>query len=122
MLERFFVIYKHDILHEVYSLQEDKIDNVYTMCYTMFIWDPTKNEKLKKERGVSFEEVEQIVLRGEHLAVAQNPTHNHQYVFIVTLGEYVHIVPFVYDKDDNIILKTIYPSRKHHKRYAKKIS
>ena len=88
----------------------------------MFIWDPIKNEKLKKERGVSFEEVEQIVLRDEHIAVAQNPIHHHQYMFIVIMAGYVHIVPFVYDKHDHIVLKTIYPSRKYHKQYAKKKS
>ena len=31
---------------------------------------------------------------------------------------YTYVIPFVIDKDKNIVLKTVYPSRKFHKIYG----
>ncbi|MBI2436770.1 MAG: BrnT family toxin [Candidatus Magasanikbacteria bacterium] len=84
----------------------------------MVIWDPQKNKKLKRERGVSFEEVETIILARDFLATEKNPTRLDQRIFIVRLYGYVHVVPYVRDEKRNIILKTIYPSRKFHKLYS----
>jgi hypothetical protein len=39
--------------------------------------------------------------------------------FVVALKGRVHAVPFLWDEDGNIILKTIYPSRKLQRRYGK---
>jgi len=36
----------------------------------------------------------------------------------MTVKNYTHVVPFVIDENSNIILKTIYPSRKFHKIYG----
>lgn len=84
----------------------------------MFIWDPKKNEKLKKERGVSFKDVEVAILAGDILATDKNPVRLSQRIFIIRLHGYVHVVPYVLDDQRNIILKTIYPSRKYHKLYS----
>lgn len=86
----------------------------------MFIWDSKKNEKLKKERGVSFEDVQEAVLSGTILGVEQHRKRENQYLIIVRLHDYVCAVPFVYDKAGNMILKTIYQSRKLQKLYYKK--
>lgn len=37
-------------------------------------------------------------------------------MLIVELNKYVYVIPFVETKDE-IFLKTIYPSRKHKKKY-----
>ncbi len=81
------------------------------------LWDETKNKKLKKTRGLSFEEVAQLILDGKYLDILENPAHRTQRVFVVSYKGYTHVVPFVIDKDNNIVLKTVFPSRKFHKRY-----
>lgn len=81
------------------------------------LWDEAKNKKLKEIRGVSFEHIAQMILEKKYLAVLENPTHPEQMIFVVKYKSYTYVVPFVIDTDDNIILKTIYPSRKFHKLY-----
>lgn len=84
----------------------------------MIIWDPPKNEWLKKNRGVSFEEVKKMIESGSYLAIVDNPARHRQFICVVRLNNYAHAVPFIVDKDKNIVLKTVYPSRKYNKMYS----
>jgi uncharacterized DUF497 family protein len=84
------------------------------------IWDEKKNKKLIAERGLSFELVSELILEKEYVAVLENTAREGQYIFLIPIDEYIHVVPFVIDEDDNIILKTIYPSRKFHNLYGAK--
>jgi uncharacterized DUF497 family protein len=84
------------------------------------IWDEKKNKKLIAERGLSFELVSELILEKEYIAVLENAAREGQYIFLVPIDGYIHVVPFVIDEDDNIILKTIYPSRKFHNLYGAK--
>jgi uncharacterized DUF497 family protein len=86
--------------------------------FTEIIWDELKNQRLIVERGVSFEEVAEILLNKEHVDIIENPAHPNQNYFIVKLNNYIHVVPFVLDEDKRIILKTIFPSRKFNKIYG----
>ncbi|MCF8262341.1 MAG: BrnT family toxin [Melioribacteraceae bacterium] len=86
----------------------------------MIIWDERKNKKLKAERGISFEEVEEIIKQDKYLDIIENPSRASQDVFVVKINNYIHLVPFVLDDKSNIILKTIFPSRKFNKIYGKK--
>lgn len=84
-----------------------------------FDWSGDKNEYLKKERGVSFEEVLVAVEAGDVLDIVRHPNRRkypRQYVFVVKLGDYAYLVPFVED-DEKVFLKTIIPSRKAAKKY-----
>ena len=81
----------------------------------MIMWDEEKNKKLIKERNISFEEVAQIILSEGYKDILENPARKDQYIFIITLKEYIHVVPFIIDDNSNIILKTVFPSRKFHK-------
>jgi uncharacterized DUF497 family protein len=84
------------------------------------IWDNDKNQKLIDERGVSFEEVAALIYDGKYVDVLQNPTRQNQKIFIVPYKGYTYAVPFVRDEEnDCIVLKTLYPSRKHHRLYSK---
>ena len=83
------------------------------------LWDEEKNKKLKEARGISFEHVAQLILDKKYLAVLENPVHPEQMIFIVSYKAYTYVVPFIMDDEDNIVLKTIYPSRKFHKLYGK---
>ena len=84
------------------------------------IWDAVKNRKLKLDRGVGFEEAASCILKGEILDFIKNPAHPGQFYFVMILKEYTHVVPFVIGQDEEIILKTIFPSRKFDKLYRRK--
>lgn len=87
-----------------------------------FSWDSEKNEKLKAERGVSFEEVVFYIEKGQILDIvenAKNEKYKGQRIFIIEIRDYAHLVPFV-ETEREIILKTIIPSRKATKRYLRK--
>ncbi|MBI5215966.1 MAG: BrnT family toxin [Ignavibacteriae bacterium] len=83
------------------------------------LWDEEKNRKLKETRGIAFEEISQIILDGNYLAILENPSRPEQMIFVLPYKGYTHVVPFIVDNDENIVLKTVFPSRKFHKMYAK---
>ncbi len=84
----------------------------------MIIWDDNKNQKLKSERKISFEEIAEIILRKDYLDILDNPTRPDQQIFVITLNDYIYSVPFMIDEQSNIILKTAYPSRKLNQQYG----
>ena len=86
-----------------------------------FSWNIEKNEQLKKERGISFEEVVFHIERGQLLDIVEHPNqekYTGQRIFIVHINDYVYLVPFVEDEQE-IFLKTIIPSRKATKKYLR---
>ncbi len=50
----------------------------------------------------------------------ENPNRKNQFIFIIRLKGYIYVVPFVIDRFDNIVLKTVYPSRRYNKIYGDK--
>ena len=87
-----------------------------------FAWDEAKNEKLKAERGIGFEEIVFHIHRGDVLDILEHPNRERyggQRIFVVQREEYVFLVPFVED-EKIVFLKTIIPSRKATKRYLEK--
>jgi hypothetical protein len=76
-------------------------------------WDQRKNDWLKRTRGVSFEEIIEAVLIG----VQENPSRPNQNIFLFKLNGYIWIVPYV-KRDNEIFLKTLYPSRKFTKKWT----
>jgi len=82
-------------------------------------WNSEKNEILKHERGISFEEVAYLIESGQILGIEENPGHSNQKIYILEIENYAFIVPFV-ARDDEIFLKTAFPSRKYTKRYGLK--
>ena len=87
-----------------------------------FSWNNSKNDKLKKERKISFEEVVLNITKGKLLAVVQHSNqakYEGQKKFIVEINNYVYLVPFV-ENEKEIFLKTIIPSRKATKEYLKR--
>lgn len=84
----------------------------------MILWDEEKNRQLKIERNISFEKISEVILEREYIDILENPSRKDQNIFVIKINDYVHVVPFVIDKESNIILKTAYPSRKLHKRFG----
>ena len=86
-----------------------------------FSWDTSKNERLKADRGISFEELVYHTDRGDILDVLENPNQQRyagQRVFVVNVQGYAYLVPFV-ESDKEVFLNTIIPSRKATRRYLK---
>ena len=77
-------------------------------------WNILKSERLKRERGVSFEEI----IQGKLVAVKRHPKKEYQEIMLFEYKGYIWIVPFVQNKNE-LFLKTLYPSRKYTKNYRK---
>jgi uncharacterized DUF497 family protein len=84
------------------------------------IWDNQKAEKLLRERDISIEAIADLLMRNEFLEILENPKHPDQMMFIVSYKKYTHAVPFIIDAEGRVVLKTVYPSRKHHKHFGGK--
>ena len=82
-------------------------------------WDPEKNEILKNVRGISFEEIAYLIESGQILGIEENPGRSNQKMYVLEIESYAVIVPFV-ENDNEIFLKTAFPSRKYTKRYGLK--
>ena len=86
-----------------------------------FSWSPEKNELLKAERQISFDDVVFYIEQGYLLDVLEHPNQDRykgQKIFVVEMDDYVYLVPFV-ENDYEVFLKTIIPSRKATKQYLK---
>jgi uncharacterized DUF497 family protein len=84
-----------------------------------FGWSNEKNEILKEERGVSFEEVVFYFERGHLLEIIEHPNQKKypgQRIFIVNINNYAFLVPFI-ETEKEVFLKTIIPSRKATRQY-----
>lgn len=79
-------------------------------------WSPEKNDILKKTRGISFEEIALLIETGNILDVLDNPGHHGQFIYVLDIEDYAVVVPFI-ETEDEIFLKTAFPSRKNTKHY-----
>ncbi len=82
-------------------------------------WSSEKNEILKQKRGISFEEIAYLIESGQILGIEENPGRPNQKIYVLEIENYAVIVPFI-EKDNEIFLKTAFPSRKYTKRYCLK--
>jgi uncharacterized DUF497 family protein len=85
-----------------------------------YSWNPEKNEQLKQERGVSFEDVVFHIEAGDEVDIFEHPNQERypgQRISVVLIEGYAYLVPFI-ESDDEIFLKTIIPSRKATKQYV----
>jgi uncharacterized DUF497 family protein len=89
-----------------------------------FRWAPDKNDLLKRERGVSFEEVTVAVETGAVLEIVPHPNptkYPRQKIMVVEVAGYAYLVPFV-EEEDHFFLETIIPSRKATRGFIAKES
>ena len=87
----------------------------------VFNWDNDKNERLKFERGVSFELVVFLIQQGFILDILEHPSkerYKDRKLYIINIDNYAYVVPFV-DEGNERFLKTIFPSRKYTQIYLK---
>lgn len=87
----------------------------------VFQWDNEKNELLKKDRGVCFEQAVILMEREEILETVEHPNQNRypgQKIATIVIDDYAYLVPYVQESDE-IFLKTIIPSRKATNKYVR---
>ncbi len=115
MLKSDYFLLKHKC-----SLLDFAVDKRQTIAYVCgmkcLVWDSEKNELLKLERGICFEEIAYHIEAGKILAIEENPGYSSQEMYILEIENYAVVVPFV-ETDDEIFLKTAFPSRKYTKRF-----
>ena len=84
-----------------------------------FFWNNEKNQLLKTERNISFEEVVFYIEKKQILDIVEHPNqekYKGQKIFIINIHNYAYLVPFI-ENEEGIFLKTIIPSRKATEKY-----
>ena len=84
-------------------------------------WSADKNQRLISERGVSFEDALFAILSGGLLDDIRHPNRErypHQRIFVLALDDYAWFVPYV-ESEEEIFLKTMFPSRKATQQYLR---
>jgi uncharacterized DUF497 family protein len=84
-----------------------------------FDWDDEKNEFLRNNRGITFEDVVFHIQNGDVLDIIQHPNKNkypNQKIIVLNVEGYAYLVPYINEKGMKF-LKTIIPSRKATKEY-----
>lgn len=87
----------------------------------VFTWNQEKNQWLKENRGVCFEQVVILLERGAVLEIIEHPNQDRypgQKIAIVKINDYAYLVPYVQEGEE-IFLKTIIPSRKATIQYGR---
>ena len=87
----------------------------------IFRWDNEKNELLKKDRDICFEQVVLLMERGEVLDTIEHPNQERypgRKIAVVMIDTYAYLVPYV-ENNEEIFLKTIIPSRKATNKYVR---
>jgi len=87
----------------------------------LYKWNEDKNSILKSTRGFSFNDVvEELALNGvlDNYKHPNTQKYPNQYIYVISLGGYIHYIPYVHDGND-IFLKNIIPSRVLNNKYNK---
>ena len=83
-------------------------------------WDNEKNNWLKEERNICFEDIAVALEQGGLIELTDHPNQSkypNQKIMVVSWAEYIYLVPCVKMKD-GFFLKTIFPSRKAKRDYT----
>ncbi|MCL5408465.1 MAG: toxin [Candidatus Omnitrophica bacterium] len=82
-------------------------------------WNSDKSTRLKKTRGICFEDIILHIENGNILDDYEHPNKNKytgQRILVIGINKYAYLVPYI-ENDEEIFLKTIIPSRKATKIY-----
>ena len=78
---------------------------LYIYCNKMpekiFVWDEAKNERLKRTRGVGFEDVARAFAERGSLWIRDNPKpekYPRQKLLAVLIDDYVYVAPYEEDR------------------------
>lgn len=82
-------------------------------------WSIEKNNWLRQNRDISFEEVILAIANRQIKEVYEHPNQSKypgQKIYEIVINDYVYLVPFI-ETSDELFLKTIIPSRKATKKH-----
>ncbi len=88
---------------------------------TEFDWNTEKNSWLFTHRGLRFEDAIKAMATGGLLEIVTQPAtsrYPNQKIFVIDIGGYAHLVPFV-EYSSGYFLKTISPSRRATRKYLR---
>ena len=88
----------------------------------LFNWNRDKNESLRKNRDICFEDILFYIENDFLIDDIQHPNQEKyfgQRMLVFNIDDYIYLVPYVENKDE-IFLKTIIPSRKATKDYLER--
>lgn len=85
------------------------------------VWKPEKNDWLKVERGLSFEQIEEAIASEGLRGILSNRAHPEQIILAVAVDGKIVAVPATIRRTV-VLLRTAYYSRKLDKRYGGKQS
>ena len=109
----------HRLANSLITFVDKRCKVKYILVMKVFRWNIEKNKKLKKERGISFEDILFYIREGNLLSTIRHPNpdkYKNQFIFIVNINNYAYAVPFI-ETEEEIFLKTIFPSRNYTKKY-----
>ena len=81
-------------------------------------WDPQKQDKLKRERGIDLDEIKALIEYNRYFEILEHPSKPGQYFIPVEYKSYVYVV-VIKIETEKIIIKTCYPSRKAKNKYLR---
>ena len=90
------------------------------MSSKLITWNEEKNQILKMQRGIDFEQILEKIETGKIIGRKIHPNNGeypNQQIFIIRIDDYIYYVPFI-ETSDEIFLKTIIPSRKLTKQHG----
>lgn len=89
----------------------------------MFEWSDEKDQWLRKERSIGFQDIVYHIQKGDILEIARHPNtekYPEQKILYICVNDYVYMVPYV-ESGDTKFLKTIIPSRKATQRLLREV-
>jgi len=79
-------------------------------------WNVLKNERLKKARGASFEDL----INSKLIKIMKNPKRVNQNIMLFEYKKYIWVVPVI-EEENRYFLKTLFPSRKYTKMFKEEM-
>ncbi len=92
-----------------------------TITKKLINYSESKNEFLKETRGIDFKDIINVL---KHKGATNDLNHPNQEkypeqkMFVIEINEYFYLVPYV-ENENEIFLKTAFPSRKAFKKHCK---
>lgn len=88
----------------------------------LFNWNREKNEWLRKNRNICFEDIIFYIDKGFIIDDVEHPNqkkYSGQRMLVLDIEKYIFLVPYV-ETEKELFLKTIIPSRKATKKFLEK--
>lgn len=85
-------------------------------------WDYYKDQSLRKNRNISFEEITLLVAEGYLVDILENqsPKYRGQKIMLVNKNRYIYCIPYLEDEKE-VRLITVFPSRKLTRIYLEEV-